>query len=243
MCFLPSFSSINKTKNEDKKNAHNLRRSTHGPSFYSLLSLLAFALSFSFTPASLPHLSTTQKIPTMTVDNPAVVFNTINNTLKQTESKDGLPVHETIVKVTSPLAYIDGVPYSSGEIWSNWANTLSATPERFFYPTTLEDLQVIIRQANANKKKVRCVATGHSWSGTAVTQDYMVSVNNMNRIEKPVKGEDGTWTVMIEMGVQVSALDEYLRKHDPPLALSSNVMPADVSCFLICSPLFFCKWP
>ncbi|KAF9541209.1 hypothetical protein EC957_003342 [Mortierella hygrophila] len=50
----------------------------------------------------------------------------------------------------------------------------------------------------------------------------------MNRIEKPVKGEDRTWTVTIEMGVQVSALDQYLRKYDPPLALSSNVMPADI---------------
>jgi len=175
----------------------------------------------------------------MTTNYPAVVFNATNNTLKQTESKDGLPVYETIVKTTSPLSYIDGVPYSSDEIWSNWANTLSATPERLFYPTTLEDLQVIIRQAIVNKKKVRCVATGHSWSGTAISQDYMVSVNNMNRIEKPVKGEDGTWTVTIEMGVQVSALDEYLRRHDPPLALSSNVMPADVSCCLIwCSLLF-----
>ncbi|KAF9143007.1 hypothetical protein BGX30_001600 [Mortierella sp. GBA39] len=47
-------------------------------------------------------------------------------------------------------------------------------------------------------------------------------------IEKPVKGGDGTWTVTIEMGVLVSALDQYLRKHDPPLDLSSNVMPADI---------------
>lgn len=62
----------------------------------------------------------------------------------------------------------------------------------------------------------------------------MVSINGMNRIEKPVKGEDGEWTVTIEMGVEVKELDEFLRKHDPPLALASNVMPTDVSLLLRC---------
>ncbi|KAG0281128.1 D-arabinono-1,4-lactone oxidase [Linnemannia exigua] len=51
------------------------------------------------------------------------------------------------------MAIFDGVSFSSGDEWSNWANTLSAKPERLFYPNTLEDLQVIIREATENKKK------------------------------------------------------------------------------------------
>jgi hypothetical protein len=145
---------------------------------------------------------------------------------------------EPIVMLGSPMAIVDGVSFSSGDNWTNWANSLSATPERLFYPNTLEDLQVIIREATENKKKVRCVGNGHSWSGTAVTQDYMVSINNMSKIEKPVEGEDGEWTVTIEMGVEVKELDEFLRKHDPSLALASNVMPTDVSLFIVF--FFFC---
>ncbi|KAF9152156.1 hypothetical protein BG015_005709 [Linnemannia schmuckeri] len=160
----------------------------------------------------------------MTTDNPIV------NTPTPTSLKPAAAVEEEpTVMLGSPMAIVDGVSFSSGDNWTNWANSLSATPERLFYPNTLEDLQVIIREATENKKKVRCVGNGHSWSGTAITQDYMVSINNMNRIEKPVKGKDDEeWTVTIEMGVEVKELDEYLRKHDPPLALASNVMPTDI---------------
>ncbi|KAF9274187.1 hypothetical protein BGZ88_003210, partial [Linnemannia elongata] len=153
-----------------------------------------------------------------TLDTPAPI--SVKPTAAPTEQ-------EPIVMLGSPMAIVDGVSFSSGDNWTNWANTLSAQPERLFYPNTLEDLQVIIREATENKKKVRCVGNGHSWSGTAVTQDYMVSINGMNRIEKPIKGENGEWTVTIEMGVEVKELDEVLRKHDPPLALASNVMPTD----------------
>ncbi|KAK3813715.1 MAG: hypothetical protein JOS17DRAFT_795567 [Linnemannia elongata] len=154
---------------------------------------------------------------------------TDNSTLDTSTPTSLKPIEqEPIVMLGSPMAIVDGVSFSSGDNWTNWANSLSAQPERLFYPTTLEDLQVIIREATENKKKVRCVGNGHSWSSTAVTQDYMVSINGMNRIEKPVKGEDGEWTVTIEMGVEVKELDEFLRKHDPPLALASNVMPTDI---------------
>ncbi|KAF9131405.1 hypothetical protein BGW39_001835 [Mortierella sp. 14UC] len=161
----------------------------------------------------------------MTTDNLVVDDSNGTTNLKNTAAAN--PKEETIVMPGSSMAIIDGVSFSSGDNWSNWAKTLSAKPERLFYPTTLEDLQVIIREATDNKKKVRCVGTGHSWSSTAVTQDYMVSVNGMNQISEPVQGEDGTWTVTIETGVQVSQLDTFLREHSPPLALTSNVFPSD----------------
>ncbi|KAF9907225.1 hypothetical protein EC991_011215 [Linnemannia zychae] len=162
----------------------------------------------------------------MTTDN--LVVDGSNDTTSLKNSSPAAPEEEAVVMLGSPMAIIDGVSFSSGDNWSNWANTLSAKPERLFYPTTLEDLQVIIREAADNKKKVRCVGNGHSWSGTAVTQDYMVSVNGMNQISKPVQLEDGTWTVTVESGVEVSQLDKFLREHNPPLALASNVMPSDI---------------
>ncbi|KAG0281127.1 hypothetical protein BGZ95_006619 [Linnemannia exigua] len=140
----------------------------------------------------------------------------------------GRQEEEPTVMLGSPMAIVDGVPFSSGDEWTNWASNVSVKPERLFYPSTLEDLQVIIREATENKKKVRCVGTGHSWSGTAVTQDYMVSVNNMNKISPPVQLDDGTWTVTIETGVQVSQLDVFLKEHSPSLALPANVVPTDV---------------
>ncbi|KAF9930301.1 hypothetical protein FBU30_000647 [Linnemannia zychae] len=162
----------------------------------------------------------------MTTDTP---FSNETDVKKNASTEPAINVEEEpIIMVGSPMVIVDGVSFSSGDHWTNWADTLSAQPERLFYPNTLQDLQVIIREANENKKKVRCVGSGHSWSRTAVTQDYMVSVNNMNKIADPVKAEDGSWTVTIEMGVQVEELDLFLRAHNPPLALAANVMPNDI---------------
>jgi hypothetical protein len=200
--------------------------------FYFVLFLISTSLFslFSLTilsPVLYKHLTLP---PAMTADSITTETNSDTTNLKNPT----VAVHEKEAKamVGSPMAIIDGVAFSSGDNWTNFANTLTAKPECLFYPRTLNDLQVIIREATKNKKKVRCVGTGHSWSGTAVTQDYMVSVNGMNQISNPVQGEDGAWTVTVESGVEVSQLDKFLREHNPPLALASNVVPTNVSCLV-----------
>jgi FAD/FMN-containing dehydrogenase len=132
------------------------------------------------------------------------------------------------------MAIVDGVQFSAGDVFTNFGGNLSVQTERLFYPKTLADLQVIVREANKNKKKVRCVGSGHSWSATAVTTDYQVSVNSMNKIHAPVQATDGSgWTVTLETGVLVSELDTFLRAHNPPLALPSNVVPDVVSVLFV----------
>ncbi|KAF9574078.1 hypothetical protein EC968_007470 [Mortierella alpina] len=146
------------------------------------------------------------------------------------------PVEELQVKLGSAMAIVDGVQFSSGgDEWKNWGQNLSCHPDRVFYPTKVEDLKVIAREAKLNNKKIRCAGSGHSWCGAAVTNDYLVLVQNMNKIHAPVQskelqakeGSDG-WTVTIETGVLVSELDQFLRQHNPPLALPSNVVPGVV---------------
>lgn len=144
------------------------------------------------------------------------------------ESKEA-PIKQDLKKaaVWSSRAVLDGVSFS-GESWTNWGKNLKAQPKATWYPNKLEDLRVILREAKANNKKIRCVGTSHSWSGGAVTKDYMVSINNMNKIHPPEKINQG-WTVMIESGVTISELDQVLKAHNPPLALPSNVQLTEVS--------------
>jgi FAD/FMN-containing dehydrogenase len=137
-----------------------------------------------------------------------------------------------MIKLGSPMAIVDGVSFSGGDIWTNFGGNQTIQSERLFYPRTLEDLKVIVREARENNKKVRCVGSGHSWSSTAMTPDYMVSVNGMDKIHAPVQSKDGSgWTVTLETGVLVSDLDIFLRSHSPPLALPSNVVPPVVSIY------------
>lgn len=135
-------------------------------------------------------------------------------------------VHNLLVK--SVMTTVDGVAYST-DPWTNWAGNVTSNPERTFHPKTLHDLQVIVREANAHNKKIRCAGSGHSWSTVASTNDYLVDVKGMNKIHTPISSENG-WTVTIEMGVLVSELDNALRQNNPPLALPSNVVPNEVCC-------------
>ncbi|KAF9975928.1 hypothetical protein BGZ73_000217 [Actinomortierella ambigua] len=150
---------------------------------------------------------------------------------------------------------------SPRETWTNWAGNQTCSPERIFYPITLQELIGIVNQAKKNNKKVRCAGAGHSWSSTAVTDDYLVIMNKMTRVHgarklseddisaasavigRPVVSHNsrqplGTassskehdsqkrdvWAVTFENGILVRDLDNWLRAHDPPLTLPSNVV-------------------
>ncbi|KAF9428454.1 hypothetical protein BGZ94_002331 [Podila epigama] len=127
----------------------------------------------------------------------------------------------------SLLHLIDGVAYTTDE-WINWGGNVSSKPEKTFHPKTLNDLKVIIREANTHKKKIRCAGSGHSWCAAAISDDYLVNTKEMNKIHDPVQSQEHGWTVTIETGVLVSELDDFLRDHNPPLALPSNVVPGVV---------------
>jgi len=124
------------------------------------------------------------------------------------------------------------------DTWTNWGGNLNYQPEKTFHPKNLDDLETIVRLAQTHGKKIRCTGSGHSWCSSAVSKDYLVSTREMNKIHAPVhspngllqerEGGDG-WTVMIETGVLVEDLDLYLRQHNPPLVLPSNVLVGCVS--------------
>ncbi|KAF9359336.1 hypothetical protein BGX34_008432 [Mortierella sp. NVP85] len=110
--------------------------------------------------------------------------------------------------------------------WSNWAENQTANPAQIFYPETIEDLTQIIHQAKTNNKKLRCACMGHTWSSSSVVQEegYLAIMNKMEKMYAPVQLEENVWTVEIETGVLIKDLDDFLRKHDPPLTLPSNVV-------------------
>lgn len=125
--------------------------------------------------------------------------------------------------------------------WTNWAKNQSCDPTEIFNPSTLADLTEIVLKAKANSKKIRCAASGHSWSSTSVTDGYLVVVNKMEKIQRPVWDDEiGSWTVTIETGVLVKDLDNALRKNNPPLALPSNVVLDSVS--VVAVPCCCCWW-
>ncbi|KAG0064165.1 hypothetical protein BGZ89_009320 [Linnemannia elongata] len=110
--------------------------------------------------------------------------------------------------------------------WTNWAKNQTCHPLKTLQPRTLEDVVEIVKNAKADNNKIRCVAGGYTWSSTSVVDDdgLLVFVNKMTKIYTPVYDESQGWTVELETGVTVGALDKFLQRHDPPLAMPSNIV-------------------
>ncbi|KAF8927201.1 hypothetical protein BGZ47_002271 [Haplosporangium gracile] len=61
-------------------------------------------------------------------------------------------------------------------------------------------------------------------SSISKTDDYLVNTKLLSSIYKPAFDlEHNLWTVSVQSGVSIKALDDDLRNHDPPLAMSGNV--------------------
>ncbi|KAF9896704.1 hypothetical protein BX616_006922 [Lobosporangium transversale] len=115
--------------------------------------------------------------------------------------------------------------------FTNWAGNQRACPAQIFHPQTANELVDIVHLANVEGKKIRCTAFGCTWSSSSVVNEegYLVNITKMNRIFDPVHVEGNGWTVEIEAGVAVKDLDDALRKHEPPLALTSSVVLNSIS--------------
>lgn len=109
--------------------------------------------------------------------------------------------------------------------FTNWAGNQSCTPEHIYYPETLDDIKRYVLQANSEGANLRCVGSGHSWSSTAITDGYLLNMTKMEKVHDPVYSDkEKSWTVEVETGVLVNDLDDVLSRHNPPLALPSNVV-------------------
>lgn len=93
-------------------------------------------------------------------------------------------------------------------------------------PQSLENVVEIVKSANADNNKIRCVAGGYIWSSTSVVDEdgILLFVNRMAKMYTPVYAEGQGWTVEPETGVAVGVLDKFLQRHDLLLAMPSNIV-------------------
>ncbi|MFM8528332.1 MAG: D-arabinono-1,4-lactone oxidase [Ilumatobacteraceae bacterium] len=89
-------------------------------------------------------------------------------------------------------------------VWSNWAGNQSIRPEGFDRPTNEDQLASLVSSA----RRVRAVGTGHSFTGAALTDGRLVSMDDLRRLVA-VDREAGTVTV--EAGITIADLNELLQ--------------------------------
>lgn len=123
----------------------------------------------------------------------------------------------------TPAQVVATVEGRGGVRWQNWARSQECRPERIFYPSTVGELQAIVRAAAASGRRVSIAGRGHSMGPLSLTDDYLVDTRRLNRIG-PVDVQRRLVTV--ESGVSVAELDRVLRTHG--LAMPTNVVLTSV---------------
>ncbi|PKF74854.1 D-arabinono-1,4-lactone oxidase [Chryseobacterium sp. PMSZPI] len=66
--------------------------------------------------------------------------------------------------------------------WINWAGNYSCLAENYFEPETEEQIIDIVRFAGINKKKIRVVGSGHSFTPLALSNEILVSLKNYRNL-------------------------------------------------------------
>ncbi|MFC7959547.1 D-arabinono-1,4-lactone oxidase [Rhodococcoides kroppenstedtii] len=100
--------------------------------------------------------------------------------------------------------------------WSNWAGNQQASPVEVARPRDDADVCDVVRRAPG---RVKAVGAGHSFTGAAVTDGTLVSLDLLTGIESTTPGPDGTTDVTVRAGTRLGALCAML--DDRGLALTN----------------------
>jgi len=99
--------------------------------------------------------------------------------------------------------------------WRNWAGNQVARPVRVERPRDETEVAGLVRAAAAEGRRVRVVGAGHSFTDIAVTDDVLVTLDDMASI---VAIDRETGRVAVEAGMRLTALN-------PLLAAAGLAMP------------------
>ncbi|MEX0940757.1 MAG: FAD-binding protein [Candidatus Babeliales bacterium] len=73
-------------------------------------------------------------------------------------------------------------PMLAADEWTNWAGNLTCNPQQIIKPRNLEHLKEIIKKAAVEKKTIRAIGTGHSWTDILCTDGYLLNTDHLNRV-------------------------------------------------------------
>ncbi len=96
------------------------------------------------------------------------------------------------------------------ETHQNWAGNLTYSAARLHHPTSVAEIQAIVRQS----RKVKALGSRHSFNTIADTSDDLISLDRLNRV---VALDPQQRTVTVEAGMKYGELGVYL--HDAGYAL------------------------
>ena len=93
--------------------------------------------------------------------------------------------------------------------WKNWAGNQRATPKSAHFPSSESELVAIVRFAQAAKRRVKVVGSGHSFTAVAVADDILIDLRNYGEF---LEVSSDRTTVTVQSGIVLSDLNERLQR-------------------------------
>lgn len=91
--------------------------------------------------------------------------------------------------------------------WSNWSGSVAFQPAAIRYPSSLEEIAALVREAAAAGLGVRVVGAGHSFTPLVATSGMLIS---LERFAGLVRIDRATSTVTVRAGTSIKALGALL---------------------------------
>ncbi len=102
-------------------------------------------------------------------------------------------------------------------IWTNWGKNQYCTPANLYHPSTIKEVQTIIRNALKKNETIRFFATSHSWSALINCNDSLIDTKKFNHVLSINLTNN---TIRVESGTIIKDVVTTLAEHG--LALSNQ---------------------
>lgn len=93
--------------------------------------------------------------------------------------------------------------------WKNWSRSVVSHPEKILYPSSIEEICSLVKEAGKLGKKIRVVGAGHSFTKLVKTDSWLVSLDRLSGI---VELDTENETVTVLGGTRLFHLGEELAK-------------------------------
>jgi hypothetical protein len=104
---------------------------------------------------------------------------------------------------------VPAIRHSLNTPWKNWAGNVRCQPEHTFFARSVEDLSQIVRFAREHGRRVRAVATGHSWSPLVPTDEVLVDITGLHHVALDLSDATAP-RVTMECGATVEEVNHVL---------------------------------
>lgn len=93
----------------------------------------------------------------------------------------------------------------------NWAGNLSFNPQKVFSPANNEDVKSAVKEAISDKKYLRLIGSGHSWTGLIASDEYFMTLDNMQGL---ISVDKDKGTIRAKAGTKLSLFGDIGHEHN-----------------------------